>query len=200
MSLSNGPLRLIKGAEGLTEIIMEKLPIAKTIFIGIGNEYRNDDGVGIYIVRQLAKYNFPKEDLFELSGEGIQLMEAWEGAEHVFIFDASASGAEPGTIFRFDAHEQKVPSDFFNYSTHNFSLAEAIELSRVLKRLPPHLIIFGIEGEDFSQGTDISDSVKASADRVVQTVLSDKNSLDEFDSNKIRASKTEHKKQRSSLW
>ncbi|NIW80515.1 MAG: hydrogenase maturation protease [Calditrichae bacterium] len=128
---------------------LEENPILKTIFIGIGNEFRNDDGVGIYIVRRLAKRNFPKVNILELSGEGSELLEAWKEAEQVYIFDAVSSGAEPGTIFELNVHEEEIPSKFFSYSTHNFSLAEAVELSRVLNRLPATLRIFGIEGKDF---------------------------------------------------
>lgn len=97
-------------------------------------------------------------------------MEAWKAAEQVYIFDAVRSGAEPGTIFEFDAHEREIPANFFNYSTHNFSLAEAVELSRTLNQLPPVLKIFGIEGKDFSEGRSLSPEVKASADRILQNI------------------------------
>ncbi len=101
----------------------------KILIIGIGNEFRNDDGIGLYIVRRLRKLNFQNVTILEKSGEGTELMEAWQNNSRVFLFDAVRSGAKPGTIFRLTAHEEKIPQKFFNYSTHDFSLAEAVELA-----------------------------------------------------------------------
>jgi hypothetical protein len=36
---------------------------------------------------------------------------------------------------------------------HHFGLAEAVELARVLDRLPPRLWIYGIEGRQSEQGS-----------------------------------------------
>ncbi|MFN4152349.1 MAG: hypothetical protein ACK4IX_15520, partial [Candidatus Sericytochromatia bacterium] len=59
---------------------------------------------------------------------------------------------------------------FFNYSTHAFSLAESIELSRVLGELPDNLIIYGIEGKNFSTGQNVSKEVEKSIYDVVNKI------------------------------
>lgn len=149
---------------------MAKNPILKTLVIGIGNEFQNDDGVGIYIARELKKHSLPDTTIFELSGEGTELMDIWKNAQKVYVFDAVCSGEAPGTIFEFKAQEKIIPANFFNYSTHNFSLAEAVELSRTLDQLPPALKIFGIEGRNFSKGCQLSPEVKASAVKILQNI------------------------------
>lgn len=159
---------------------LENSPILKTMVIGIGNEFRNDDGVGIFIVRELQKQSIPNVTFFELSGEGTELMNIWKDAQEVYVFDAVHSGNEPGTIFELDANQEKIPSNFFNYSSHNFSLAEAIELSRTLNQLPPMLKIFGIEGRDFSEGQNLSTDVKAAAAKILQNVFINSTSEDKF--------------------
>ena len=143
----------------------------KILIIGIGNEFRNDDGIGLYIVRRLRKLNFQNVTILEKSGEGTELMEAWQNNSRVFLFDAVRSGAKPGAIFRLTAHEEKIPQKFFNYSTHDFSLAEAVELARVLNQLPPFIVIYGVEGKDFSEGRELSDEVKQAADKVTTQFL-----------------------------
>ena len=45
------------------------------------------------------------------------------------IWSCVQSGAAPGTIHRLDATETPVPSRFFHYSTHAFSVAQAVELA-----------------------------------------------------------------------
>ena len=92
-------------------------------------------------------------------------MEAWQGFQNVIIVDAVSSGAKPGTIFRIDANKEIVPKKFFHYSTHAFSIAEAIELARAMNVLPPKLVVYGIEGANFAAGIDISPPVKEAANR-----------------------------------
>src|SRR3989344_8793605 len=86
--------------------------------IGIGNEFRRDDGVGIFLARRLKEICPSSLKVIEEHGEGAKLMELWKNAERVFLFDAVFSGAQPGTIFRFDAQEKSIPKKFFSYSTH----------------------------------------------------------------------------------
>lgn len=154
--------------------------ITPTLLIGVGNEFRQDDGVGLVILRTLQKQIPAAVKTLETSGEGAALMEAWQGAATVYLFDAVLSGAKVATIHRIDAQVQSVPTKFFNYSTHAFSVAEAIELARVLNQLPPKLIVYGIEGQNFAAGIGLSPEVEQAAEEVAQRVLSelDRNNSD----------------------
>ena len=145
--------------------------LQKVVLIGIGNKYRNDDGIGLIVVQQIRKKYFSFITIKEESGEGAALMEAWQGFHDVMLVDAVSSGAKQGTIFKIDAHKDIIPVKFFHYSSHAFSVAEAIELARVMKTLPPRLLIYGIEGADFSAGTNISHAVQESAEQVVEQIL-----------------------------
>lgn len=135
----------------------------KALIIGIGNEYRSDDGVGLVVARRLRRRAGEAFAVIEQTGEGASLIEAWRGAGSIIVVDAVLSGAEPGTIHRFEANTQTVPKSFFRYSTHAFSLAEAIELARVLGELPPRLVVYGIEGNNFSAGVGLSPAVDEAA-------------------------------------
>lgn len=147
------------------------------LVMGIGNEFRSDDGIGPFIIRKLRRYNLPDVELIEMSGEGSAIMDAWKGFSRVYIFDAVKSGAESGTVFPFHAHEEKIPQDFFNYSTHNFSLAEAIGLGRVLGNLPPYLMVYGIEGKNFAQGTCLSEEIEKAAGIVIVQFLDEQKKI-----------------------
>lgn len=145
---------------------------SSTLIIGVGNTSRGDDGAGIAVARELQK-RVPEVRTIEQSGEGASLMDSWKDAATVFLVDATQSGASPGTIHRFDVHAAPIPSHFFHYSTHAFSVAEAVELARVLNQLPPRLIVYGIEGKDFSAGVGLSIEVERSAAMVVGRVLAE---------------------------
>ncbi len=139
-----------------------------TVVIGVGNEYRSDDGAGIAVARRLRMLFPTGVTVLEESGEGAALIEAWKGATWVMLVDAVRSGAPPGTIHRLDARAAPVPTGFFHYSTHAFSVAEAVELARSLDQLPAHLIVYGIEGENFTAGVELSSAVKQAVEAVVE--------------------------------
>jgi hydrogenase maturation protease len=143
------------------------------LVIGVGNDFRGDDGVGIELVRELLDSIPPHVTVIEASGEGAALMEAWKGYERVFVIDATRTGSAPGTIHRFEAHRQPLPSQFFHYSTHAFSVAEAVEMARALDQLPPELIVYGIEGKNYAAGEGLSPEVEKAASLVLDRVLRD---------------------------
>lgn len=147
-------------------------PDAETpiLVIGVGNSFRTDDGVGLIIARGVGRLQLPGVTIREASGEGAALMDMWRGVDHVFLIDAVSSGGRPGEIHRLDAAATSIPSEFFHYSTHAFSMAEAVELARVLGLLPRRLVIFGIEGGSFEAGERLTAAVRQAADDVLSRI------------------------------
>jgi hydrogenase maturation protease len=141
------------------------------LLIGIGNEYRSDDSIGLVVAQEIREKQLSSIIVKVESGEGAALMEAWQGFQNVIIVDAVSSGAKPGTIFRIKASEEIVPAKFFHYSTHAFGVAEAIELARAMKVLPPKLVVYGIEGATFTAGVDRSSVVKEAAGQVIEQIM-----------------------------
>ena len=139
-------------------------------FIGVGNEHRQDDGVGIFIARLLGLWHFAGVRIAETQRDGTCLMDLWQGAGIVFVFDAVYSAKTAGAIYRFDAIKEPLPTDLFRLSTHRLGIAEAVELSRVLNQLPAELIFFGIGVKNFGQGQGLSLQCKRSALKVVRRV------------------------------
>ncbi len=143
----------------------------RVLVIGVGNDYRHDDAAGLVVARRLREMSFQHITVREMSGEGAALIAAWQGADRVIIVDAVRSGAAPGTIFRFEAHREPIPTSFFHYSTHAFGVAEAIETARSLGQLPKSLIIYGIEGGDFSVGEGLSPEVEHAVSKTVDMLM-----------------------------
>ena len=143
---------------------------APIVLIGVGNEYRSDDGVGLVALRELSKKEFPKTRCLESNGDGAALLEAWTDASTVILIDAVSSKAAPGMIYRFDALASPIPVTFSSQSTHAFGVAEAIELARTLHQLPLRLIVYAIEGKDFTAGLGLSPEVELAMHEVVERV------------------------------
>ena len=149
---------------------MNRHPI---LIIGVGNAYRGDDAVGLRIAQDIKKKSPDHVNVIEQSGDGISLMDSWKDSDAVILIDAVHSGAQPGTIHRFDVHTQTIPTKFFHYSTHAFGVAEAIELARALKQLPQNLIVYGIEGKCFEAGIGLSLEVEKAVEEVMMRVKQD---------------------------
>lgn len=142
----------------------------ETLVIGIGNEFRGDDGVGLIVARGLRDLALPNVTVVEQSGEGTALLEAWGGAGRVIVVDAVSSGSEPGTIHRLGVSDQPLPAHFSGGSTHAFGLAEAVELARQLDRLPTSLTIYGIEGKSYDLATGLSPEVRQAAEKLIEQI------------------------------
>ncbi|HEX2912947.1 MAG TPA: hydrogenase maturation protease [Chloroflexia bacterium] len=145
----------------------------KTLFIGIGNEWRSDDGVGLALARLLRQAAPPNVTVLESSGEGASLLALMEGAERVYLADALCSKQPPGTIQRFDLHSLNLSLDKLNCSSHLFGLAEALEVGRALNCLPAFLIFYGIEGQDFSYGQGLTPAVESALTTASQQILAE---------------------------
>ncbi|HWH67813.1 MAG TPA: hydrogenase maturation protease [Candidatus Sulfotelmatobacter sp.] len=141
------------------------------MIIGLGNEYRHDDAVGLFVAQQLQGRSLAGVTVLAHSGEGVDLLEVWPGHMTVFLVDAVCSEAPAGTIHRLDAGAGPIPSRFFHCSTHAFNVAEAIELARALQQLPPYLRLYGIEGKDYSAGVRLSAEVEQAAVAVTRELL-----------------------------
>lgn len=138
------------------------------LFIGIGNSFRCDDGVGPFVAQTLAERGF---DARVHAGDGTGLIDLFADFSNLVLIDATRSSAEPGTLIRLDAMAEPLPAELFHYSTHRFGLAEAVETARALGQLPKSLVVFGIEGAEFGAGTDLSAPVQKAVADLVEALI-----------------------------
>jgi hydrogenase maturation protease len=146
---------------------------ARRIVIGLGNPDRGDDAVGRNVARMLRSVLPQDVVVAEHDGDGTDLLDRFDGVAAAFFVDACASNASAGAVRRFDVGAAPLPRRAFDVSTHGFGLAEAIELARALGRLPPHCIVYAIEGGSFEAGAPLSPAVAAAAVEVVRRLCAE---------------------------
>lgn len=135
------------------------------VVIGVGNEFRRDDGVGPAVARALAAAG-PRIRAEVCDGDPVRLMEAWDGAETVVIVDAvRCTPAVPGRW-----HRTTLPHTVPAASSHGFGVPEAVELAEVLDRRPEQLVIYAVEVADVGFGTGLSPAVAAAVTPLVEAV------------------------------
>jgi hydrogenase maturation protease len=141
------------------------------LIIGCGDAQRGDDAAGIMAAQRLRLLGVPARIC---SGEISELIEMWRGADDVTVIDAVITGAPVGTVHVWD-RQHRMKGSKSSGSTHGLGVAEAIELSRALGRLPQSLRVFGVEGQNFALGSKASPAVAKAVDAVVQRIASELN-------------------------
>ena len=160
-----------------------KCSAARKLVIGMGNEWRGDDGVGLLVARRLRAMALSGVAVRELGDDPTRFLEAWVEADSLYLVDALCSGSAPGTVRRWDVCKDPIATRIFRLSTHGTTVVDAVELARALKRLPRRLVIFGIEGKGFAMGCGVSLEAQRGADKVVETIkreLRDAEALEEM--------------------
>ncbi len=148
-------------------------PQTGRLIIGIGNRDRGDDAVGRIVAERLRACRLAGIEILDESGEAANLLGRFESAETIYVVDAAASGAPPGTIRRFDVASAALPQKISAVSTHGFGLAEAIEIARALKRLPRRCIVYTVEIQACDPGAPLTSAVAAAVDEVIARICAE---------------------------
>ena len=143
------------------------------VVIGVGNEFRRDDGAGPAVVASLRGRVPPGVELVLTDGEPARLIEAWTGAALAVVVDAvRADPPRPGRVHRF-LLDRPLARPTRTASSHGFGLDDAVRLALALDRMPGRLVVHAIEAADLSQGVGLTPLVAAAVGDVARAVLSD---------------------------
>ena len=143
------------------------------LVVGIGNPDRGDDGVGPAVAWRLSVRVPPGVCVLERSGDALALIEDWRDFSCVILVDAGAPITKPGRIHSLDLNNSPLPMSLALRSTHAFGLAETVELARGLQRLPPRLVAYLIEGEQFETGAPLSPMVTKAVEEVAERIVAE---------------------------
>lgn len=136
--------------------------------IGIGNEFRNDDGVGLAVAKEIERLELPGVRVITAIGEPGAILEAWAGAEVAIVVDAAmGAGATPGRIRRWtpgDETEPAVPS------SHALGLPQTYALGQALGQIPQQLVVFAVDVADVGHGDTLTPAVAGAIPAVVDAI------------------------------
>lgn len=73
----------------------------KTLVLGLGNVLMGDEGMGVYVVRELEKHTLPAGvECLDGGTGGFTLLEPLENADRIILIDAASDGNPIGTVTR----------------------------------------------------------------------------------------------------
>ncbi|MGA8275085.1 MAG: hydrogenase maturation protease [Thermoplasmata archaeon] len=143
------------------------------LLIGVGNLHRHDDALGLEVADRAKERLGDRARVVPFDGESTGLLDLWTGAGLVVIVDAIRSHGTPGHLHRFEGDLTPLLAEPSTSSTHGLGVAEAWRLGRSLDQLPERLVVFGVEGEDFSPGIGLSPAVARSLGSLTDAIVAE---------------------------
>jgi hydrogenase maturation protease len=142
-----------------------------TLVIGIGNDFRRDDGVGIKVAKRIAERNLPGVRVVSGISEPAALLEVWSGAARAVVVDA-ATGANstPGRIRRWTGPDLETTAVV---SSHAMGLAQTFALGQALARMPGELVVFTVDIVDTNHGMGLTPAVEAAVPELVGVIVNE---------------------------
>ncbi len=137
----------------------------KTLVIGYGNESRRDDGVGRYVVEQLARLDLPDVELQTAHQLEVELAETLARFDRVIFVDAAMPNASEPI-----QHSVVTPAFQSHAVAHYLRPADVLALSETLYGHVPRAELFSIRGRDFDFGAELSPEVEKAAKVVVEQI------------------------------
>ena len=142
-----------------------------TVVIGIGNEYRSDDGVGLIVAAAINERKLPGVCVVTGTEDPMDLLDAWSGAALALVIDAAiASPSTPGRIHRVTADDVASARGI---SSHSLDVAQVFALGQTLGRAPERLVVLTVETADVGHGVGLTPQVSAAVQDVVAAALAE---------------------------
>jgi hydrogenase maturation protease len=142
----------------------------KTVVVGIGNPYLQDDRAGVVVVERLEQEGITCQTEMVLT-VGFEVMDKIKGYDRAIIVDACMLGNEPGSIL--DVGVDDI------FTTHALVNSHAVTLGTTLKtgyvcfpeEMPPELRILLIEVKEIKEFTQqMSPEVEQAVEVVVERI------------------------------
>jgi hydrogenase maturation protease len=137
----------------------------KTLVIGYGNDSRRDDGVGRFVIEQLAALKLPDADLEVAHQLEVEVAETLTSYDRVIFVDAAIP--EQAEAVRRSVVTPELQS---HAVAHYLTPPDVLSLCETLYGHRAEAILFSIRGEDFNFGMSLSPAVEAAGRDVVRQI------------------------------
>ena len=142
------------------------------LVLGLGNLLCADDGLGIVALELIRRrFEAPAEVSFIDGGTlGLALLPTLESARRVFVIDAVAADAPPGTLVSL-AGEDVEPALRDRLSPHQIGVADLLDAMHWRDTWPEQVRVLGLVPASFALGIGLSPPVAAGIESLVGAVV-----------------------------
>lgn len=126
-----------------------------TVVIGLGNEYRRDDGFGPAVVRAL-RGRLPTTVPVTVAADAADLLDGWAGKRLAIVVDlVLMPRPTPGRVHRWIVGDTPGP-----LGGHGIDVAATLALAGVLGTAPGRVVLYAVESSEVGFGTELSPAVR----------------------------------------
>lgn len=141
--------------------------------IGCGNVLMKDDGIGVYIVREIKKRSIFKDiDIIDAGTPGIDLIDIMRLYDEIIIVDSMRSGINAGSVKEINLSELNSLKTSLT-SLHGLDLILAVKVATGIGAKALEIKIIGVEAKEvnsFEEG--LSTEIKEKFNLIVEKVIS----------------------------
>jgi hydrogenase maturation protease len=146
-------------------------PYPRIVVLGLGNILLQDEGLGVRALERLTtSYRLPA-DVQAVDGGvmGLDLLPYLDDVDALLVIDAVQTGRPAGSLVRLEG--EAIPAALaVKISVHQVGLQELLATSRLEGTLPRRVVLWGMEPATIEWGLELSPSVAASLDELVDAV------------------------------
>jgi len=150
----------------------------EVLVLGLGNPHLADVGIGVHVVRHLARDpdSPPGLKALDAGAFGFRLLSKLTKAQAVLMVDAADIGAAPGETRLLEREELALHiSRGGRIPAHESGLVGLLTLARTQGYQPKRLALLAVQPQSMEWGEDmsgpVSDSLPAVCAQVIRTVL-----------------------------
>lgn len=143
--------------------------------IGIGNQWASDDGVGPLVIQALREKTLRPVGhqirLVTLRFAGPELLNLMDNCGLMLLVDAVFGEGQPGSIYCDEWQPGLLAGrGVERISGHGLGLNDVLALAAVLKKLPPRVVLWGIEVASTRSTNGLSPAVAEAVPVLVEKI------------------------------
>ena len=139
--------------------------------IGLGNILLKDEGVGVWIARELEKRNLPQSiKIIDGGTASLDIFLSMKNIYKLIIIDALKGGGKPGSIYRLYTRDLLDTSESC-VSLHQMSVLDTMSIVKIIRDIPLETVIIGVEPKEIDWGLGVTSDIKRKFPEITDIVL-----------------------------
>jgi len=141
----------------------------KTLIMGLGNVLLQDEGIGVHVLKELKKMEWPGNvELLDGGTGGFVLLSLFQEYSRMIIIDATLNNEPEGSI---NVIRPRFSSDFpKSLSTHDLGLKDMLESAILLGKVPDITLITISINPEQEMNMELSPALKERIPEIIETI------------------------------
>ena len=141
----------------------------KIVVMGVGNYILSDEGIGIHVIKELEKLEWPENvEIYDCGTTGVLSFHKFCEADILIAIDAISLREEPGTIRVYDKEDIMLSKVPMKISPHQIGFQEVLFQTELHLSCPEVVKLIGVVPESYSPGTELSECCNEVLPEVIQ--------------------------------